>query len=158
MGWHIFSILGKFMYCWNSFFTLAGRHFWDIWLCLFAYTPSVLDIIFPLLKTPWNISHCIKWWENVSWGRWVLGTVAPTLNAFRLRYCRASLHFYTLPPSAVVGCHLIAVGCPSCCHSLHYFMPDCQTHGLRVDPPLLKSQVCGLYDPIFHIDFFSFYF
>lgn len=61
-----------------------------------------------------------------------------------------------LPRLAVTSA---AVRSPSCCHVLLCFTPNCQNDGLRVDLPLLRSQVCGLYDSHFphRRHFFLFY-
>ena len=139
----IFSILGKFIYSWNSFHLhhRRHRHCWDLYIPLFI--PWVSQTLFPFTETPWpslNISHGTLWWQGVSGGLpAVCGQAAFTLSTLDCCAGKPACTFTLCLLLSLLAVTSPAVRCPSCCHPLPYFTPNCQNDGLRVDPLLFRS-------------------
>lgn len=151
---YIFSASGKFIYSRNHIPSPSSshRHCWDLWPCPFLSTLSVSDLIsldWRLSALPWPsaIVLCGDWVSpGDAGGVWVGGL---RVKCFWTALLESPPARHTLSPPATAAVVSPAVRCPSRCHPLPSFMSDCQNDGLRVEPPLLRSQVCGLYDSHF---------
>ena len=105
----------------------------------------------PSLKAqcpPLDIGHLPVWWSGDSRGPWgcvgwwprvkhLWASAGEPACSRAASCCRHRLSFHQLS------------GVPRRCHPLPSFMSACQNDGWGVDPPLLRSQVYGLYDSHF---------
>ena len=152
--WHIHPFLGSLFTAETLFpHTLADTGVAGIsdWATFFLHWVSQGSFPFPegSVSSPGHRpspSVVIGWLEGAVG---VCGLAAPVLSTSGPLCWRARPHA-ALPPAAAVGCHFTSCRVSPCrCHPLPSFMSACQNDGLGVDPPLLRSQVYGLYDSHF---------